>query len=67
MKLARYGERGAEKPALVDKDGNLRDLSAHVSDIAGEILTRLDDLKSIDPETLPLISGKPRLGAYGGR
>ncbi|WP_417268366.1 fumarylacetoacetate hydrolase family protein [Celeribacter baekdonensis] len=67
MKLARYGERGAEKPALVDKDGNLRDLSAHVSDIAGEILTRLDDLKSIDPETLPLISGKPRLGACVGQ
>ncbi|WP_339695583.1 fumarylacetoacetate hydrolase family protein [Celeribacter baekdonensis] len=67
MKLARYGERGAEKPALVDKDGNLRDLSAHVSDIAGEILTRLDDLKSIDPETLPLISGEPRLGACVGQ
>ena len=41
MKFARYGERGAEKPALVDANGNLRDLSAHVDDIAGDILTRL--------------------------
>lgn len=67
MKLARYGERGAEKPALVDNNGNLRDLSAHVGDIAGDVLTRLDDLKSIDPDTLPLVDGKPRLGACVGQ
>ncbi|WP_430475178.1 fumarylacetoacetate hydrolase family protein [Thalassospira lucentensis] len=67
MKLARYGERGAEKPALVDDNGNLRDLSAHVGDIAGDVLTRLDDLKSIDPDTLPLVDGKPRLGACVGQ
>ena len=67
MKLARYGERGAEKPALVDGNGNLRDLSAHVGDIAGDVLTRLDDLKSIDPDTLPLVDGTPRLGACVGQ
>ncbi|WP_417828020.1 fumarylacetoacetate hydrolase family protein [Thalassospira sp.] len=67
MKLARYGERGAEKPALVDDNGNLRDLSAHVADIAGDVLTRLDDLKSIDPDTLPLVDGAPRLGACVGQ
>ena len=67
MKFARYGERGAEKPALVDANGNLRDLSAHVDDIAGDILTRLDDLKSIDPESLPLVEGNPRLGACVGQ
>lgn len=67
MKLARYGERGAEKPALVDNNGNLRDLSAHVGDIAGDVLTRLDELKSIDPDTLPLVDGKPRLGACVGQ
>ncbi|KJE34707.1 2-hydroxyhepta-2,4-diene-1,7-dioate isomerase [Thalassospira sp. HJ] len=67
MKFARYGERGAEKPALVDANGNLRDLSAHIDDIAGDILTRLDDLKSIDPESLPLVEGEPRLGACVGQ
>lgn len=67
MKFARYGERGAEKPALVDANGNLRDLSAHVDDIAGDVLTRLDDLKSIDPESLPLVEGEPRLGACVGQ
>lgn len=67
MKFARYGERGAEKPALVDANGNLRDLSAHVDDIAGDILTRLDDLKSIDPESLPLVEDNPRLGACVGQ
>lgn len=67
MKFARYGERGAEKPALVDTNGNLRDLSAHVDDIAGDILTRLDDLKSIDPQSLPLVEGNPRLGACVGQ
>ena len=67
MKFARYGERGAEKPALVDANGNLRDLSAHVGDIAGEVLTRLDTLKSIDPESLPLVDGAQRLGACVGQ
>ena len=67
MKFARYGERSAEKPALVDANGNLRDLSAHVDDIAGDILTRLDDLKSIDPESLPIVEGNPRLGACVGQ
>ncbi|MHC8493603.1 fumarylacetoacetate hydrolase family protein [Thalassospira sp. SM2505] len=67
MKFARYGERGAEKPALVDANGNLRDLSAHVDDIAGDVLTRLDDLKSIDPESLPLVEGEQRLGACVGQ
>ena len=67
MKLARYGESGAEKPALVDAQGNLRDLSGHVEDIAGDVLTRLADLKSIDPETLPLVQGAPRLGPCVGR
>ena len=36
MKLVRYGEKGAEKPGLIDKSGQLRDLSAHVKDLTGE-------------------------------
>lgn len=65
MKLLRYGERGAEKPGMLDAAGKLRDLSAHANDIAGEVL--LDEglarLAAIDPETLPLVEGNPRLGA----
>ncbi|WP_226622883.1 fumarylacetoacetate hydrolase family protein [Alloyangia pacifica] len=66
MKLARYGARGAEKPGLIDADGKLRDLSGHVSDIAGGVLTDLDTLKSIDPASLPLVEGEPRFGACVG-
>ena len=66
MKLARYGERGAEKPALVDGDGKLRDLSGHVADIAGDVLTDLETLKALDPASLPLVEGSPRLGACVG-
>ncbi|ETA50060.1 fumarylacetoacetate hydrolase family protein [Ponticoccus alexandrii] len=67
MKFARYGERGAEKPALVEADGTLRDLSGHVDDIAGDVLTRLEALRDIDPASLPVVEGAPRLGACVGR
>jgi 2-keto-4-pentenoate hydratase/2-oxohepta-3-ene-1,7-dioic acid hydratase in catechol pathway len=66
MKLVRYGERGAEKPGLVDAQGNLRDLSGHVADIAGPVLADLDALKAIDPANLPVVPGTPRLGACVG-
>ena len=66
MKFARYGARGAEKPGLIDADGKLRDLSGHVSDIAGDVLADLDTLKSIDPASLPLVEGEPRYGACVG-
>ncbi len=68
MKFARYGERGAEKPGHLSMPmGNLRDLSGHADDIAGDVLTRLDTFKSIDPETLPLVEGNPRIGACVGQ
>ena len=40
MKLVRYGDKGAERPGLLDSDGRVRDLSAHVGDITGACLTR---------------------------
>ena len=67
MKLCRYGERGAERPGLIDAQGRLRDLSAHVADIAGPVLADLDRLRGIDPETLPLVPGNPRFGAAVGQ
>ena len=66
MKLVRYGARGAEKPGLIDAGGTLRDLSAHVPDIAGAALTDLDRLRAIDAASLPTVPGTPRLGACVG-
>jgi 2-keto-4-pentenoate hydratase/2-oxohepta-3-ene-1,7-dioic acid hydratase in catechol pathway len=69
MKLLRYGPVGAEKPGILDARGHLRDLSAHVADIAGDVLTPagLDGLRAINPESLPVVTGNPRLGACVGR
>ena len=65
MKLVRYGENGKEKPGLIDKSGQLRDLSAHIRDLDGAAYApeSLKKLASLDPSSLPAVSGKPRLGA----
>ncbi|EPJ95406.1 MULTISPECIES: fumarylacetoacetate hydrolase family protein [Pseudomonas] len=69
MKLLRYGDKGQERPALLDNNGQLRDLSAVVTDIAGETLSpqSIARLQDIDPSTLPLVEGSPRIGACVGQ
>lgn len=69
MKLLRYGPAGKERPGLFDAEGNLRDLSAHVSDISGEFLQpeTLNALRQLDTSRLPLVNGEPRLGACVGK
>ena len=69
MKLLRYGEKGQEKPGLLDAQGNIRDLSSLIPDVAGSALdaASLATLSHIDPTTLPLVSGSPRLGACVGQ
>ncbi|MET0532450.1 MAG: ureidoglycolate lyase [Microvirga sp.] len=69
MKLLRYGPLGQEKPGLLDQNGNIRDLSGIVPDIAGEALSSagLERLRSIDPSTLPLVEGNPRIGPCVGQ
>jgi len=69
MKLLRYGAPGAEKPGLLDQDGALRDLSGVISDVAGEALSdeSLARLRDLDPATLPLVDGDPRLGPCVGQ
>jgi len=64
MKLLRYGEKGQELPALLDSNGGIRDLSGHITDVAGVALSpeNIEKLKALDPQSLPLIEGKPRLG-----
>jgi 2-keto-4-pentenoate hydratase/2-oxohepta-3-ene-1,7-dioic acid hydratase in catechol pathway len=68
MKLLRYGPAGQEKPGLLDREGNIRDLSGAVRDIAGEALApaALDRLRRLDPATLPPVPGTPRLGPCVG-
>src|SRR5882757_9885533 len=65
MKLVRYGPAGKEKPGLIDADGKLRDLSKKVKDIDASTLApaELAKLKKLDPRKLPLVKGRPRLGA----
>ena len=69
MKLLRYGDKGQEKPGLLDAQGNIRDLSAHIVDVAGTALSAasLAALGKIDPSSLPLVSGSPRLGPCVGQ
>jgi len=69
MKLLRYGPPGEEKPGLLDAEGGLRDLSALVDDIAGEALepAALARLRGVDPQSLPLVAGAPRIGPCVGR
>ncbi|MBX3568345.1 MAG: fumarylacetoacetate hydrolase family protein [Rhizobiaceae bacterium] len=64
MKLIRYGEPGREKPGLVDASGVIRDLSAHVMDLSGAELdpASLASLAGLDIESLPAVSGNPRIG-----
>ncbi|CAM3662320.1 ureidoglycolate lyase [Paracoccus yeei] len=69
MKLLRYGPEGQEKPGLLDADGRIRDLSGQVPDIAGDVLTPegLERLAALDPASLPVVEGSPRIGACVGQ
>jgi len=69
MKLLRYGPLGQEKPGLLDQDGNIRDLSGQVADIGAATLgdAGRDALRALDPQSLPLVEGTPRIGACVGQ
>jgi 2-keto-4-pentenoate hydratase/2-oxohepta-3-ene-1,7-dioic acid hydratase in catechol pathway len=60
----RFGEAGAEKPGIVDRQGKIRDLSAHITDLSGENLSpvSLDKIRALDLEALPLAPEGERLG-----
>jgi 2-keto-4-pentenoate hydratase/2-oxohepta-3-ene-1,7-dioic acid hydratase in catechol pathway len=68
MKFVRYGAIGSEKPGLIDKAGKIRDLSAHVKDLAGDAVSpaSLARLAALDPASLPLVGGSPRFGSPVG-
>jgi 2,4-didehydro-3-deoxy-L-rhamnonate hydrolase len=65
MKLLRYGKLGKEKPGILDNEGRIRDLSAHISDVEGSTISpkALAKLRKIKIESLPIVKGKPRIGA----
>ncbi|MBE2274979.1 MAG: fumarylacetoacetate hydrolase family protein [Rhodobacteraceae bacterium] len=69
MKLLRHGPKGQEKPGLIDAAGTIRDLAAHVDDIAGAALLpeNLARLAAIDPASLPAVPEGTRLGPCVGR
>ncbi|MBS7533259.1 fumarylacetoacetate hydrolase family protein [Ancylobacter sonchi] len=69
MKLVRYGQPGAERPAILDAQGVLRDLSGVVPDIGGATLLPegLAKIAALDLSTLPAVDGNPRIGACVGQ
>ena len=68
MKLLRYGPAGQEKPGMMDANGTIRDLSGVVADIGGDVLSPdgLKRLAGMDPSTLPVVDGNPRIGPCVG-
>jgi ureidoglycolate lyase len=69
MKLLRFGPKGQEKPGAIDAGGTIRDLSAVVDDIAGDVLSdaALERLRALDLRSLPAVAGEPRIGPCVGR
>ncbi|WEJ59016.1 fumarylacetoacetate hydrolase family protein [Devosia sp. FJ2-5-3] len=68
MKLLRVGAKGAEKPAILAKDGSVRDLSGVITDIAGDVLTPegLAKIAATDIEQLPALDAAQRIGPCVG-
>lgn len=68
MKLLRYGPIGAEKPGILDDNGEIRDLSGIVDDIDPSTLSDrvLQKLRDADLSKLSIVSGDPRVGACVG-
>lgn len=69
MKLVRFGEKGREKPGLIDSTGKIRDISSLVQDISGDVLTPegLARIRAADPQAFPLAPEGVRLGSCVAR
>ncbi len=63
MKLLRHGPKGQEKPAMLDAQGQVRDLSGVIADLRADMLTPagLAKLRAIDPSSLPLVANPGRM------
>ncbi len=64
MKLLRVGPKGSEKPAIIAKDGSIRDLSGVVADIGGATLLPegLAKIAATDIDLLPKLDASERIG-----
>jgi len=64
MKLVRYGKAGHELPGVVDSESKIRDLSSVIADVSGAAISPsgLARLRAVDPATLPVVEGDPRMG-----
>ncbi len=64
MKLCRYGKDGHEKPGIIDSQGKLHDMSKVVATLDADTLSprNLARIAKIKPETLPIVTGNPRMG-----
>jgi ureidoglycolate lyase len=69
MKLLRFGPAGRERAGLLDEQGHIRDLSGSLADLDGRALSPdgLARLRDLDPGSLPLVEGEPRLGPSVGK
>lgn len=68
MRLVRFGDRGQEKPGLIDGENVLRDLSGEIEDLAGHTLSRagIERIRQLDPKSLPKADPSRRLGPCVG-
>ena len=67
MKLLRFGPKGQEKPGIVDKDGQIRDLSSVVADIDGKTLSDLSAIRAAKIESLPVVDKGVRIAEPVGK
>ncbi len=65
MKLLRVGTKGSERPAALDKNGKIRELSSQIKDLSPDNLNfeTILKLKKIDLEKLPELSKIDRIGS----
>ena len=65
MKLLRIGSKGKEKPGALDKEGKIRDISSHISDLNPENLnfTTISKIQGLDLSSLPELSPSERVGS----
>ena len=65
MKLLRVGQKGSEKPAALDKEGKIRDISSHIADLNPEHVNfeTMSKLQNVDLSSLPELSSSERIGS----
>ena len=65
MKLLRVGNKGNEKPAILDSEGKIRDISSHINDLNPENLNfeTFSKIQSADLSKLPELSSNERVGS----